>query len=192
MLIGILCTYFITLKRFWFKNLGVLLKCNVIPLSICRMNYNCKTCSKQFTQLRSLTCHEKSAHGEKMFVCEHCDKSFTWRDTLQRHQKQHTRMITHTCDNCKKEFYHCNKFVEHLVHCQENSLKRKLNEDGSSPTSKKMRSEIQVGEGEPYDGNEEDKSLETLVVQLERNDTEESRTETTKGSKARYVEFSTW
>ena len=125
------------------------------------MDYSCKICSKQFTQLRNLTRHEKISHGEKQaFVCEICDKSFTRGDALKRHQKQHERMLMHTCDKCEKQFYRRDKLVEHRALCQENSLKRKLNEDGGSPTPKKMRSEIQVGEGEPYDRNKEDENLE--------------------------------
>ena len=113
------------------------------------MDYSCKTCSKTFTQLRSLIRHERSVHGGKRFYCDQCDESFTRKDDLKRHQKQHQGMITHTCNNCKKEFYRRDKLVEHQMHCQGNSLKRKRDEDDTSPTPKKVRVDVQTGEGKP-------------------------------------------
>ena len=113
------------------------------------MDYSCKTCSKTFTQLRSLRRHERSVHGGKRFHCDQCDESFTRKDDLKRHQKQHQEMITHTCNNCKKEFYRRDKLVEHQMHCQGNSLKRKRDEDDTSPTPKKVRVDVQTGEGKP-------------------------------------------
>ncbi len=48
-------------------------------------------------------------------------------------------MITHTCDNCRKEFCHHDKSMEHQVHCQGNSLKRKRDEDDRNPAPKEMQ-----------------------------------------------------
>ena len=105
------------------------------------MDYSCKTCSKTFTQKS----HEKSIHGEKkVFVCDQCGKSFTRKDDLKRHQE----IITHTCNNCK-EFYRRDNLMEHQMHCQGNSLKRKRGEDDTSPTPKKVRVDVQTGEGKP-------------------------------------------
>ena len=114
------------------------------------MDYSCKTCSKTFTQKRNLTRHEKVIHGEKKaFVCDQCGKSFTRKDDLKRHQKRHQGIITHTCNNCKKEFYRRDKLMEHQMHCQGNSLKRKRGEGDTSPTPKKVRVDVQTGEGKP-------------------------------------------
>ena len=113
------------------------------------MDYSCKTCSKTFTQLRSLRRHERSVHGGKRFHCDQCDDSFTRKDDLKRHQKQHQGMITHTCNNCKKEFYRRDKLMEHQMHCQGNFLKRKRGEDDTGPTPKKVRVDVQTGEGKP-------------------------------------------
>lgn len=113
------------------------------------MDYTCKTCSKQFTQLRSLSRHERSIHGEKRFCCDQCSESFTRKDALKRHQKRHRRTITHACDNCRKEFYRRDKLVEHQTHCQGNPLKRGRDEDDSSPVPKKVGVDVQIGEGKP-------------------------------------------
>ena len=114
------------------------------------MDYSCKTCSKTFTQLRNLTRHEKIIYGgKKPFVCDQCNESFTRIDALKRHQKRHQGMVTHICNNCKKEFYRRDKLVEHQMHCQGKSLKRKRDEDDTSPTPKKVKIVVQTGEGKP-------------------------------------------
>ena len=110
------------------------------------MSFTCKTCSKNFTQLRNLTRHEKTVHREKIFVCDKCSESFTRKDALKRHQKRHQRIVTHSCDNCRKEFYRRDNLVEHQVQCQGKPLKRGRDEDDNSPAPKKMR--VQIGEGE--------------------------------------------
>ena len=112
------------------------------------MGYSCKTCSKTFTQLRNLTRHEKIIHGgKKPFVCDQCNESFTRIDALKRHQKRHQGMLTHICNNCRKAFHRRDKLVEHEVHCQGNPLKRKRDEDDTGPTPKKVRVDVQTGEG---------------------------------------------
>ena len=68
---------------------------------------------------------------------------------MKRHQKQHQGMIIHTCNNCRKGFYCHDKLVEHEVHCQGNTLKRKRDEDDTNPTPKKARVDVQTGEGKP-------------------------------------------
>jgi uncharacterized Zn-finger protein len=113
------------------------------------MGYTGKACSKTFTQLRSLTRHERSIQGEKRFCCDQCSQSFTRKDDLRRHQKRHERTVTHTCNNCRKEFYRRAKLVEHQMHCQGNPLKRGHDEDDSSPAPKKARIDVQIGEGDP-------------------------------------------
>ena len=45
-------------------------------------------------------------------------------------------MMTHTCNNCRKEFYRRDKLVEHQIQCQGKPLKRKRDEDDTSPTPK--------------------------------------------------------
>ena len=119
------------------------------------MDYTCKICLKTFSQLRSLRRHERSIHGEKKFSSDRCSKSFRRKDDLKRHQKQHQGIITHTCKNCRKGFYRRDKLVEHQVHCQGNQLKRKRDEDDTSPTSKKARVGVQTGEGKQENQIEE-------------------------------------
>ena len=94
---------------------------------------------------------ERSRHLFVNFAINLSHEGMLWNDTSSS-----MRMLTHTCEICKKRFYRRDKLVEHRVNCQENSLKRKQNEVDSGPAPKKMRSEIQVGEGEPYHGNKED------------------------------------
>ncbi len=43
--------------------------------------------------------------------------------------------------------------MEHKVHCQGNSLKRKRDEDDRNPAPKKMRGDVQIGKGEPENDN---------------------------------------
>ncbi|XP_028414926.1 uncharacterized protein LOC114538015 [Dendronephthya gigantea] len=121
------------------------------------MSFTCKTCSKNFTQLRSLTRHERSVHGEKKFVCDQCSASFTRKDDLKRHKKRHEGTITHICENCRKEFHRRDNLVGHQAQCQGNPLKRGCDEDrdedDSSPAPKKIR--VQVEEGEPNSQVEE-------------------------------------
>ncbi|XP_028418906.1 zinc finger protein 792-like [Dendronephthya gigantea] len=113
------------------------------------MDYACKTCSKKFTQLRSLIRHERSTHGEKkLFICEQCNESFTRRDAVKRHEKRHQKITTYTCNNCRKEFYRHDKLVEHQIPCQGNPLIRRPDEDDSGPVPKKARADIQIGKGE--------------------------------------------
>ena len=65
-------------------------------------------------------------------------------------------MMTHICNNCRKAFHRRDKLVEHQMHCQGNSSKRKRDEDDSGPASKKVRGENQVGEGKPENHVEEE------------------------------------
>ena len=91
--------------------------------------------------MTSLRRHERFIHGEKKFSCDQCNESFTRVDALKWHQG----MITHTCNNCRKEFYRRDKLMEHQMHRQGNSSKRKRDEDDSGPATKKVRGENQVG-----------------------------------------------
>ncbi|XP_028419265.1 PR domain zinc finger protein 10-like [Dendronephthya gigantea] len=95
------------------------------------MDYTCKVCSKKFTQLRNLTRHEKTTHGEEKFVCEHCDESFKRKDAVKRHERHHQSADTHTCTNCRKSFYRRDKLVEHQILRQGNPLKRRPDENDS-------------------------------------------------------------
>ena len=134
-------TFFVYIQWFDWKRHLVLQTCKV-NFNSCRMDYSCKTCSKTFTKRRNLT-RQRSIHGGKRFLC---DESLTRKDDLKRHQKQHQGTIT---NNCRKAFHHRVKLVEHQMHCQGNSLKRKRDEDDSGPATKKVRGENQVGEGKP-------------------------------------------
>ncbi|XP_078694703.1 uncharacterized protein LOC144923755 [Branchiostoma floridae x Branchiostoma belcheri] len=80
------------------------------------MVFSCNQCGKGFSQKRSLTRHQDSAHtaSPTSYICERCDKKFSRLDALKRHEKQHeSDAPRHECDFCGRKFARADNFREH-------------------------------------------------------------------------------
>nr|CAD7394552.1 unnamed protein product [Timema cristinae] len=50
--------------------------------------YDCKTCSRSFTQQSNLTKHMAVHYKNKPFRCQNCAKSYTQKSNLLKHAKK--------------------------------------------------------------------------------------------------------
>ena len=67
-------------------------------------DYKCNTCSKVFTEKKSLVRHMKNAHDkQQVHKCEICEKDFSRLSNLQRHKEStHYRTSEVQCPKCNK------------------------------------------------------------------------------------------
>ena len=67
-------------------------------------DYKCNTCSKVFTEKRSLVRHIKNAHDKQQkHKCEICEKDFSRLSNLRRHKEStHYRTSEVQCPKCNK------------------------------------------------------------------------------------------
>lgn len=68
-------------------------------------DYNCRHCSKGFTQRGNLKTHERSVHTkEKPYACEICGKSFSQKGNMMTHLRTHNKDDRFPCSLCGKTF----------------------------------------------------------------------------------------
>ncbi|KAI8519518.1 hypothetical protein Bbelb_027750 [Branchiostoma belcheri] len=61
------------------------------------MVFYCNKCGKDFSEKRSLTRHQNSAHtaSPTCYICKKCNRTFSRLDALKRHEKQHAAGASH-------------------------------------------------------------------------------------------------
>ncbi|XP_052084891.1 zinc finger protein 236-like [Mytilus californianus] len=76
--------------------------------------YECKTCSRKFSQVGNFHNHMKT-HESKVCSCGICDKEFSDSYELQRHMRNtHTGSMPYKCEQCDREFSQYNNLRRHL------------------------------------------------------------------------------
>uniref|UniRef100_A0A8D0DQI3 Uncharacterized protein n=1 Tax=Salvator merianae TaxID=96440 RepID=A0A8D0DQI3_SALMN len=60
--------------------------------------------TKKFKEKKTLTVHQRTNTGEKLYKCMECGKSFSTKGTLMMHQRTHTGEKPYTCTECGKSF----------------------------------------------------------------------------------------
>ncbi|KAK7889186.1 hypothetical protein WMY93_024746 [Mugilogobius chulae] len=66
--------------------------------------YCCSLCNRTFTQLSSLTSHNRTHTGEKPYSCSVCNNRFTQQHHLTEHMRIHTGERPYGCSVCGKKF----------------------------------------------------------------------------------------
>lgn len=66
--------------------------------------YCCEICSKSFTSLQGLLCHQRYRNGQQGFRCTLCCKFLAGRKFFIKHLKAHSNQRFHSCGHCGKRF----------------------------------------------------------------------------------------
>ena len=84
---------------------------NIDPLK----TIQCFTCTKYFSNERTLKSHVKSVHEEKLFSCKYCAKKFATLGNLKCHEDNiHKDGGKHQCVQCDESFKTAGRLGEHM------------------------------------------------------------------------------
>ena len=100
------------LKKAMRKNPTKQTKRKLIP-SLNPKTFQCKWCSKVFTQQHNLKQHETLHTGDFKYKCEHCGLFFSRDNQLKAHMFKHTGVKPYHCVLCGKGFSYSNQLSRH-------------------------------------------------------------------------------
>ena len=134
-------------------------------------SFFCNTCNKPFARKVSLIEHTATVHSDKKpFSCDICSKSFALEKQLRRHIKLHTGERKFSCVECGKSFKDNSYLKRHMdTHNNNpyicgvcgNSFRRK---DGLQQHKKLHGHEDPCSDGQKFDANFDDKTLDTHKI----------------------------
>ena len=75
--------------------------------------FQCKTCLKRFSQSVNLKIHERIHTGERPFECKTCSKRFSQSSDMKRHERRHTGEKPFQCKPCSKNFAQLSDLKRH-------------------------------------------------------------------------------
>ncbi|XP_015981180.2 zinc finger protein 85 isoform X1 [Rousettus aegyptiacus] len=88
--------------------------------------YKCNQCGRVFSQLLSLSRHEKIHTEERPYRCTVCGKAFPHRSYLSKHERIHSGRKPYRCKECGKAFIQCAYLRRHeVIHTGERPYKCK-------------------------------------------------------------------
>lgn len=67
-------------------------------------SYHCEICSKSFSSLQTLLCHQRYRNGQQGFRCTLCCKLLAGRKFFLKHLQGHQNQRFHSCGHCGKRF----------------------------------------------------------------------------------------
>ena len=116
--------------------------------------FYCLTCSKSFSQLRSLKLHSHIHTEEKRYKCGSCSKSYSGPHSLRIHTRTHTRQRPYACSVCPKSFSSFQALKTHMrIHTEEKTF-RCLTCSKSFSRLSILKSHTRIHTGKkPYESN---------------------------------------
>ena len=73
--------------------------------------FDCKTCNKRYSSVKSLRQHAKVHDESNPHKCTVCMKIFPYKSGLERHYTKHTK--PHICSTCDKRFAQKRSLIKH-------------------------------------------------------------------------------
>ncbi|XP_043532923.1 transcriptional repressor CTCF-like [Chiloscyllium plagiosum] len=106
-----------------------------------KKTFQCKLCSRTFTQRSNLDRHMRSHSDERPHRCHLCEKAFRTVTLLQNHINTHTGTRPHKCPDCAMAFVTSGEVVRHrrYKHTHEKPFKCSICDYASVEVSKLKR-----------------------------------------------------
>ncbi|XP_051983842.1 zinc finger protein 521 isoform X1 [Xyrauchen texanus] len=80
-----------------------------------KLPFSCTFCSRLFKHKRSRDRHIKLHTGDKKYHCRDCDSAFSRSDHLKIHMKTHSANKPHKCPVCRRGFLSTNSLHGHML-----------------------------------------------------------------------------